>query len=50
MSVGYRAVQWSAHKRRYDLAAGLGVVLFLATFIAVSKALHTGERATSRRS
>lgn len=47
MSVGYRAVQWSAHKRRYDLAAGLGVVLFLAAFIAVSKALHSGERAIS---
>ncbi len=37
MSDRYVLVQWNTHKRVYDAAIGLGVVLFILGFIAVSK-------------
>lgn len=36
MAVGYRAIDWNRFKAGYDLWLGLGVVLFLAGFVAVS--------------
>ncbi|MEZ4216628.1 MAG: ferric reductase-like transmembrane domain-containing protein [Myxococcota bacterium] len=40
MSAGYRAVQWNAQKRRYDLVLGAGIALYLAAFVGTSAALH----------
>lgn len=39
MSHGYRAVQWSATKRAYDLALGAGVAAVFGTFAAITTAL-----------
>ncbi|HLF55230.1 MAG TPA: ferric reductase-like transmembrane domain-containing protein, partial [Thermoanaerobaculia bacterium] len=36
MSAGYRAVQWSPGKRRYDAAVGGLLALYLALFLAVT--------------
>lgn len=36
MSSGYRAVQWSPGKRRYDLAIAVVLALYLAAFVAVT--------------
>ena len=36
MSVGYRAVQWSRHKRRYDGAVVAGVLLFIVGYALVT--------------
>ncbi len=36
MSAGYRLVQWNRHKKVYDLFVALGVVLFAASFVALS--------------
>lgn len=47
MSVGYSAVQWSRHKRVYDLVAVASIVAFIGVFIAVSKAAWPGDRAYS---
>lgn len=47
MSVGYVAVQWSTHKRRYDAAAAAGVVAFLAAWTLTGKLLWRGDRALS---
>lgn len=47
MSLTYAAIQWSAHKRRYDLVIGLACVLFLAGFFVTGKLLWTGEAAIS---
>ncbi len=40
MSVGYRAVGWNWQKKTYDGTLLGGVVLYLATFIGVSLAVH----------
>ncbi len=47
MSVAYRAVQWSGHKRVYDAVAVAGIALFVAVFFTVSKVIHAGDRAAS---
>ncbi|MBX3390873.1 MAG: ferric reductase-like transmembrane domain-containing protein [Phycisphaeraceae bacterium] len=39
MSVGYRAVQWSAHKRVYDTIACGAAALYVLGFVAVGKFL-----------
>ncbi len=39
MGHAYRAVQWNPQKRRYDLAIGCGVLLYVATFVAASSVL-----------
>jgi methionine sulfoxide reductase heme-binding subunit len=45
MSLGYTWVQWSGHKRRYDLAVVLGVIFYIGVFVAVSTAaLPSGEQ------
>ena len=38
MSVGYRAVQWSPQKRRYDLILWGGILLYLGLFVGVGAA------------
>ena len=40
MSTGYRAVQWSPAKRRYDLIVVALLALYLATFLAVTFAVR----------
>ncbi|MCC7388332.1 MAG: ferric reductase-like transmembrane domain-containing protein [Phycisphaerales bacterium] len=40
MSAGYKAVQWNAHKRRYDAAVAGFIVLYLASFVGVGMATH----------
>lgn len=47
MSVGYKAVTWSPHKRIYDLAIAVGVLLFVSEFFAVSVLTHASPRALS---
>lgn len=47
MSVGYAAIQWSPHIRRYDLAIAAVVVGFLALFVAIGKLVWRGEHAVS---
>ena len=39
MSVAYKAVQWNAHKKVYDLVVAGAVVLFLVLFVGVSMAV-----------
>ena len=41
MTNAYRAVQWNAHKRNYDLVVGVTVVTMVAAFVAVSVATAT---------
>ncbi|MEM9803154.1 MAG: Rieske 2Fe-2S domain-containing protein [Planctomycetota bacterium] len=41
----YRAVQWNAQKKRYDLAIAAGVVLYLAAFFGVSAIVHPAATA-----
>ncbi len=36
MSVAYRAVQWNAFKRRYDLILAIGSVAFVGVFVAAT--------------
>lgn len=47
MSVGYSAVQWSAHKRVYDACVAGAVVLYLAAFAGISRGILRGEHALS---
>ncbi|MBY0261541.1 MAG: ferric reductase-like transmembrane domain-containing protein [Phycisphaerales bacterium] len=47
MSAGYTWVQWSPHKRRYDLIMVGAVAAYLSVFFAVSKLLFRGENAYS---
>lgn len=47
MSVGYSWVQWSPHKRVYDTTAALAAALYIAGFVAVSKALFPPTEAIS---
>ena len=39
MSNQYRAVQWNAHKKTYDLLILLGVLVLVVGFVATSVAL-----------
>lgn len=45
MSVGYVAVQWSTHKRIYDLCVVGGVLVYVGAFAAWSLATHRGAHA-----
>lgn len=47
MSAGYVAVQWSGHKRVYDLCVAGGVLVFVGAFAAWSLAMHRGPHAIS---
>ncbi len=47
MSAGYAAVTWSRHKVVYDLLVAAGVVLYLATFVLISKLVWRGDEAIS---
>ncbi|MFA6045311.1 MAG: Rieske 2Fe-2S domain-containing protein [Phycisphaerales bacterium] len=47
MSVGYVAVQWSKHKRIYDLCVVGGVLAYVGAFAAWSLATHRGTHAVS---
>ena len=47
MSLGYVAVQWSGHKRVYDLVVAGAVVAYLAVFALVTSLLWSGEEAVS---
>lgn len=47
MSVGYVAVQWSPHKRRYDAAAATAVVVFVGSWVIAGKLLWRGSHAIS---
>ena len=40
MSASYRAVQWNAHKKRYDLVVAGGVATYLGLFAAVATLVH----------
>ncbi len=40
MSVSYKSVGWNGFKKRYDLILVIGVVLFLAIFMAVGIAIY----------
>lgn len=47
MSVGYSAVQWNQHKRRYDTVVVVAVALYMAAFFIVTRLLWTSDRALS---
>ncbi len=47
MSNAYRVVQWNRHKRVYDLVVVGSIGLFIAVYVGVSAALHSGEEALS---
>lgn len=42
MSVTYRAVGWNRQKKLYDRALGLGIALYLLTFVGVGLLFHPG--------
>jgi len=37
MSVGYVSIQWTKHKRLYDLVVVCGILIYIAAFVIVSK-------------
>ena len=45
MSVGYRAVQWSPFKRRYDLVVACAIATYLLSFFIVGKRCYKSENA-----
>src|SRR5689334_14888097 len=47
MSQSYRAIQWNAYKRRYDLILVSGVVLYVAMFFVAGKLTRRGAHAIS---
>lgn len=47
MSAGYVAVQWSRHKRIYDVSIAIGIAAYLAVFFGVSRVLWRGDRGIS---
>jgi sulfoxide reductase heme-binding subunit YedZ len=47
MSVAYKAVEWNAHKRVYDLTVTLAVTIYLLGFVAVGKLIFRGEHRIS---
>jgi len=40
VSAGYEAVHWDRFKKRYDLCLAMGIVSYLAVFVATGLALH----------
>ncbi|HVS14201.1 MAG TPA: Rieske 2Fe-2S domain-containing protein [Thermoanaerobaculia bacterium] len=42
MSAGYRAVQWTPHKKLYDLLLGSSVLLWVGAFVGLGAALRPG--------
>lgn len=47
MSVRYVAVQWNAHKRRYDALLAVAIGGYLLTFFVLGKALFRADQAIS---
>ncbi|CAN5581859.1 hypothetical protein BH09PLA1_BH09PLA1_05000 [soil metagenome] len=47
MSVGYKFIQWTPYKKRYDAILVTSIVLFIGVFFAVSKLVHRGAHAIS---
>lgn len=47
MSVSYVAVQWTRHKRVYDLLIAAGVVVYLLAFVVAGKLVYRGREALS---
>jgi sulfoxide reductase heme-binding subunit YedZ len=47
MSAGYRAIQWSPYKGRYDAALVACVLTYLGLFHIVAKLIHHGRHAIS---
>lgn len=47
MSATYRAVNWNAHKKRYDAAVILVSVLFVLVFVIVASLVFRGDEALS---
>ena len=47
MSVGYRAVSWTPHKRWYDAVLTVGVLLSIGVYALITKLLYTGDEAIS---
>ncbi len=47
MSAGFKLVEWNHHKRVYVSCVLVGIALFLAVFLSVSKTIWVGERAIS---
>jgi nitrite reductase/ring-hydroxylating ferredoxin subunit/DMSO/TMAO reductase YedYZ heme-binding membrane subunit len=47
MSAGYRAVQWTAHKKVYDLVLVGLIITYIAAFVAVGKLAWIGRHAIS---
>lgn len=47
MSVAYRAIQWNAYKKRYDLTLAAMIIAYLATFVVVGRIVFRGNRAFS---
>lgn len=47
MSVGYKAITWSPHKRLYDGAVAAAVLVYIAVFVIVSKVLWPGADGAS---
>ena len=47
MSVGYVAVQWTRHKRIYDLCVAAGIAAFLAVFFVAGKLHYPSPHAIS---
>ncbi|MEO1438080.1 MAG: (2Fe-2S)-binding protein, partial [Bacteroidota bacterium] len=40
MSVGYKPVVWTIHKKKYDRWLGLAILTYLALFIGITFGLH----------
>ena len=47
MSVSYSAVQWSRHKRVYDAAIAIAVLVYIGGFFAISALMWRGREAIS---
>lgn len=47
MSHGYVPVQWNRSKVVYDRVLWLGIILYIAVFVAISSITHTGAEALS---
>jgi nitrite reductase/ring-hydroxylating ferredoxin subunit/DMSO/TMAO reductase YedYZ heme-binding membrane subunit len=47
MSVGYKSVQWSSYKKRYDAIIGVGIAAYLGGFMVVGSLIWKGAHAIS---
>jgi methionine sulfoxide reductase heme-binding subunit len=45
MSISYTFVQWNKHKRVYDVILIVGIIVFLAAFVAIGSLAWPGENA-----